>query len=77
MKGVIHRLDSYLRMRCTTVFLHIPECFLNDAKDGPFEQRRKAGELDWMNIQRSLNSAALAHAFEQPAQSREKTAFIQ
>ncbi len=32
MKGAIHRLDSYLRMSCSTVFLDIPESFLNDAK---------------------------------------------
>ncbi len=32
MKGVIHFLDSHLRMSCPTVFVHIPEPFLDDAK---------------------------------------------
>ena len=32
MKGVIDSLDSHLRMSCPTVLLHIPECFLDDAK---------------------------------------------
>ena len=40
MKGVIHRLDSHLRMSCSTVFLDIPESFLDDAKQAQRNIRR-------------------------------------
>jgi hypothetical protein len=40
MKGVMHRLDSHLRLSCSTVFLDIPESFLDDAKQAQRNVRR-------------------------------------
>ena len=40
MKGVTHRLDFHLCMSCSTVLLHIPECFLDDPKQTQRNLRR-------------------------------------
>ena len=63
MKGVIHRLDSHLRMSCSTVFLDIPESFLDDAKQAQRNVRRHGARHVLMgeyNLDSSLSGEFLA-----------------
>ena len=78
MKGVSHRLDSHLRMSCSTVFLDISESFLDDAEQTQCHVRRDGPRhvlVGEYNLDSSLSGEFLAecrnsHSKPKPFKSR-------
>ena len=73
MKGVIHRLDSHPRMSCSTVFLDIPQSFLDDAKQAQRNVRRHGVRhvlIGEYNLDSSLSGEFLAECLHSRSQAK-------